>query len=67
MVFSIDYYGGADFCPAVELGDFRSFHVNTAVRHGDAEVVVPIGAVEAVADMFGNLVVVEKKNIWNIR
>ena len=40
--------GGANFCPVIEPVGVFGAHVYTAVGHGGAEVVVPVGTVEAV-------------------
>lgn len=66
MVFAINCHRGADFGPIIKLGDFGGFHIDTAMGHGDAKIIVPIGAVKAVADFFCHLVVVEKHNVGNV-
>ena len=66
MVFAVDGYGGTDFGPGKDLGDFVGFHIDATVGHGGAEVVVPISTMKAVAHVFGALIVVEKENIGDV-
>ena len=58
--------GGIKVCPVVDVGNFFGFHINTAVGHGYAKIIVPIGSVNTVAGLFSNLVVVKEKDVRDV-
>lgn len=66
VVFAVNGDSGAYRSPGINLGHIRGFHIDAAMAHGPAKVVVPIGTVEAVADPFGHFLVEEKQNIGNV-
>ena len=66
MVFAVDGDRGAKVGPGKNLGNVGSFHIDTAVGHGDTKIVVPVGAVETVAELFWVTAVIKKQNIGNI-
>ena len=65
-VFTINDNLGADICPIVDLGYFGRPHVDTAVTHGSPKIIVPISAMNAIANPFGDFFVVEKQDIRDI-
>ena len=66
FVFAVDSNRSVKGGPVENLGDVRGFHIDTAVGHGHAEIVVPISAVKAEAKIVGKLGIAEKENIGNV-
>ena len=63
MVFTVNSDGGANLGPIKDLGGFFGFHIDTTVRHGDAEIIVPVGTMKTESDAFGVRRVMEKHNV----
>lgn len=66
MKLSVNGNRGTDRSPVVQESSFRGFHINTAMRHGSTEIIVPIGTVKTKAELFGISVIVKEHNIGNV-
>lgn len=66
MIFPVDSDGGVQIGPGEDLGYLFGFHIDTAVGHDNAKIFVPVGAVQAIAELFWITIVVEKKNVGDI-
>ena len=53
--------------PVVEFFSVFSFKVDTAMRHGVAKVIMPIGAMEAITAASGDLIAGEVHDIRDVR
>ena len=66
MVFAVDGNRGAKVGPGKNLGNVGSFHIDATVGHGDTKIVVPVGAVKAVAELFGEVVVIKVEDVGDV-
>ena len=58
---------GSGSGPAEKLEGILVAHIDATMAHGIAEIIMPIGAMEAVPSEFGNLIVIKKFDVGDVR